>query len=116
MDNLQDIEYKMFVHPNTMVKSVTTISSEPDSWFYATMVWSVGSPFKIYEDGSWIQDGILEQDGIYGTDINTERKLAFGIPYTSQTYDFGTAYIDAVKMFNRPLTTEEVQALYNTYT
>ncbi len=111
-----DIEYKMFVQPDKMCTLVRTI--EPDVWVYLTMVWSVGTPFKTYQDGDWVEDGNWQTGGPYMTNLNTERKLAFGIMFTDQgpDYNYGTGYVDAVIMFNRPLTTEEVQALYNTYT
>ena len=114
VDGMYGIEYKMFVHPDSMCKLVTIIGSGADVWFHATMVWSVGSTFKIYENGQWAEDGSW-QGGSYPTDVNTEQKLAFGIPFTDQDSDYGTAYVDAVKMYNRPLTAEEVQALYNSY-
>ena len=107
----------MFVYPDKMCKVVTPIGIGPDTWVYVTMVWSVGTPFKTYQNGEWVQDGNWQPGGPYMTDLNTERKLAFGIMFTDQSseFNYGTGYIDAVKMFNRPLTAEEVQALYNTY-
>ncbi len=89
-----------------------TLGSGPDVWIHVTMVWSVGQPIVMYENGVYVSDGNSQ---LYASNVNTLRKVGFGIEHTDVTNPptYGTGYIDGVRMFNRPLTAAEVQALYN---
>ncbi len=115
--NLNEIKYGVRIHPDSSSKEVMVLASGPDVWFYAPMVWSVGQPIVIYDNGQYASDGNWETGPGFATNVNTQRKLAFGLQYTDDTNPstYGTAYIDGVRMFNRPLTAAEVQALYDTF-
>ncbi len=111
------IKYGVQIHPDSSSKEVMVLASGPDVWFYATMVWSVGQPIVIYENGLYVSVGNWETGPGFVIDVNTKRNLAFGLLYTDDTNQpvYGRAYIDGVRMFNRPLSAAEVQALYQSY-
>ncbi len=96
---------------------MTPLVNGTDVWSYATLFWSVGQPIVIYENGQHVAYGNWKTGPELAKEVNVQRNLAFGLEYTDVTNPskYGKGYIDAVKMFNRPLSAEEVQALYNTY-
>ncbi len=109
-----EIRYGVYVHPQT--KSVTAAylpNRLPDVWFYSTVVWSVGSGMMIYENGQSGPSDSINLGGPYA--VNTQRKLAFGIQYIDEIREHGIAYVDGVRIFNRPLNLIEVQVLYQSY-
>ncbi len=111
-DAVTDIEYRVHAHPQFMSNLVMTLGSGPDVWFYATIVWFAGQPLKVYEDGMYRQDGLVASPT---RDINTQGMITFGSQYTDHISGHATAYVDGVRIFNRPLSDPEVQALYDSY-
>ena len=109
------VEYRLYIHPQTQSNLIMTLGSGPDVWFYMTMVWSVGAPFKIYENGQWAEDGDWATNSAYTRAVNTVRTITFGRQYVDLDQGHATAYIDGVRIFNRPLSAAEVLALYNSY-
>ncbi len=112
-NELTDIEYRVYAHPQFMSNLVMTLGSGPDVWFYATMVWSVGEVSKVYEDGVYAQDG--DWHSAYSRDVNTQRMMTFGRQYVDWDNGHATAYIDGLRIYNRPLHAAEVKALYDSY-
>ena len=104
----------MYVAPASHTNRIGPITSGPDTWYYATMVWTVGTALKIYEDGQYIGDGSWAASG-WGNTVNTVRELTFGRHYTDFAHGYSTAYVDGVRIFNRPLSAAEVLALSNSY-
>ena len=92
-----------------------TLGSGPDVWFYSTAVWKVGSPLKVYENGQWAADGSWQTHSAYARDVNTQRMMTYGRQFVDWNNGHATAYIDGVRIFNRPLSAAEVLALYNSY-
>ncbi len=114
-NEVTDIEYRVYAHPQSMSNLVMTLGSGPDVWFYATVVWFVGQPIKVYEDGMHVQDGDWQDHNSYSREVNTQRMITFGRQYADWDNGHATAYVDGVRIFNRPLSDLEVQALYDSY-
>ncbi len=114
---VNSIKYEVYIHPNSSSKATTPLVNGTNVWSYGTLVWSVGQPIVIYENGQYVAYGNWKTGPELAKEVNVKRNLAFGLGYTDVTNPskYGKGYIDAVKMFNRPLNAEEVQALYNTY-
>ncbi len=114
---VNQIEFGVSIHPNSSSTKSVVIAGGAHVWFYATMVWRVEQPIVIYTDGQHAAVGHWETGPGFATEVNTAGNLAFGLQYTDviNPINYGKGYIDAVKMFNRPLSAAEVQILYNRY-
>ncbi len=87
-----EIWYGVYVHPKTESVTAAYLPNRlPDVWFYLTVVWSVGSGMKIYENGQSGPSVSIRTGSNYA--VNTHRKLAFGIQYIDETYGNGIAYM-----------------------
>ena len=114
-DTANEIQYRVSIYPDSESSLGMTLGSGSYVWFYSTMVWSVGSPVKIYEDGQFADNGDWTTGITYVTE-NTKRELVFGSLYTDDIAGHALAYVDGVRMFNRPLGSSEVEDLYVTFT
>ncbi len=108
-----DIEFRVYMYPQSSSLLVMPLGSGPDVWFYSTAVWAVGSPLKIYENGHWVADGYWETHSTHTREANTQRMMTYGRQFVDWDNGHATAYIDGVRIFNRPLSDAEVLALYN---
>ncbi len=80
------------------------------------LVLPVGSALEYYEDGEFKTVGNWDTGGSYATVPTTDQNLAFGLQFVDLlTIGHGTAYVDGVRIFNRPLISDEVTALYLSY-
>ncbi len=113
-DDANNIEYRMYAAPSSHTYKVMPITSGPNTWYYATMVWTVGTALKIYEDGQYVVDGSWAATG-WSSIVNTDRELTFGRQFTNLANGHASACVDGVRIFNRPLSSAEVLALYNSY-
>ncbi len=108
------IVYRMYVAPESHSIIDMPITSGADTWYYATMVWNIGTALKIYENGTFIADGSWSATG-WSSIVNTVRELTFGRLFTDHNYGYATGNVDGVRIFNRPLNDAEVLTLYNSY-
>ena len=113
--NPSEIVIGVKIHPNSESYTGMSIRSGPDVWFYSTVVWRVGTKINIYEDGLNTANGTWSTEAS-NVEVNNERMIAFGIAYTDETVLFrGMGYVDGVRLFNRPLSSIEVQSLLWSY-
>ncbi len=111
-----DIKFEMYMEPQSMSALTMALGSKANEWFYLMLVWPVGSPLKFYEDGKFVTNGNWQTGILYSSEENTKRNLAFGIEFLDLlSIGHGKAYVDGVRIFNRPLTSDEVEALYLSY-
>ncbi len=111
--NPGDIKFEVYMQPQSLSALTMDLGSRSDEWFYLTLVWPVGSALQYYEDGEFAIAGNWDTGSLYATVANTDQKLAFGMEFVDQlSTGHGTAYVDGVRTFNRPLTSDEIKALY----
>ncbi len=113
-NNMNKIKYCISIHPNSESTLAMILGSGSYEWVFVTMVWSVGSPVDVYENGQFVESGNWRTDANYVRE-NTRRELVFGSLYTDNITGHARAYIDGVRMYNRPLSESEVQTLYLTF-
>ncbi len=116
--NVNQVKYGVSINPNYSSTAFVAIANGADVWFYATMVWQVGQPIVINENGQHVANGSWNTGPGFAAEVNTARNLAFGLENTDGTnpskYAKGCK-IDGVRMFNRHLKAAEVLALYRSY-
>ncbi len=110
-NQVNKIKFRISIHPNSESILTMKLGSGSNVWAFMTMVWSIGSPMDIYENEQFVESGNWRTDAKYVRE-NTKRELVFGSLYTDNITGHAKAFIDGVRMFNRPLSTSEVQALY----
>ena len=113
--SIDELEYGLFVEPERYVIKEIFIPSA-DVWVHSTMVWNVGGYLKIYH--KWASgsasglSSLSTSNSEHHSAENTVRELVFGMAFTDDISWYGSGMIDGVKVFNRPLTQSEVEALY----
>ncbi len=114
-NQVNKIKFRISIHPTYESTLTMKLDSGSHVWVFMTMVWPVGSPMDVYENGQFAESGNWRADAKYVRE-NTKRELVFGSLFTDNITGHGGGYIDGVRMFNRPLSTSEVQALYLSFT
>ncbi len=99
--------------PSAKSEPFVIFATARDAWFHCTLVWTASSDLVIYENGGHLKTEALALTGDYAE--NVESLIVFGRRYTDDqegTSDYGTGFVDGVKIYNRPLNATEVMALY----
>ncbi len=84
------------------------------NWFHCAVVYMVGTNLVIYENGYEVITANINSAGPYYN--NTDALMVFGRRFTDgdqNSDDYGTGFVDGVKIYNRSLNATEVLDMYN---